>query len=457
MIATTTTATTTPLDHPRSWTARERWVRWWALLLVRAATANADSRPVVVPSSYDPLPLHGNRSSGHNRTAWRVLGCTITDRSLEEEKHHRDGVACFQCIPPRSILPLAGEDGASTRDRRDCCQAMDRFLVHRHNTNIALPPPPPAVSAAAALSYLEGCQRGLMEVPGVPSNHSAASYAINDTVPRIPSHVWMWTHHPVASPEPIPPSWYGADLGSTAHVWTCSVWDDNAQQEIPLSNDKSEPTVPTDKDPTAFRAVVRSALSQSGGMHRNLRHSLRVWLPSGVDTGTVDLLLLVYIPSGMFVNVYDVLDAQRSDLRLTLHTVPGAVIDEEQPEFVSPGHAVYVRIRGNVDRSTALEFATKVHFRYPAPVSGVNTYTRVVLLSPTLVDGTLSATTTTATTMIHRLHVEPEPFPPQPPISAWVSAGREGDLLPVLFGTVGVALVGTLVMFRSISRLVVWD
>jgi PIG-X / PBN1 len=269
-------------------------------------------------------------------------------------------------------------------------------------------------------------------------------------------------------------------------VWSHLVWD-ALQNRVVLDRTNQlesawevlssfhKPALPAESrvEPAHFHASLHSTLSDSGGMHRLLHVVITSHIPpraksSFEETGSweLDLYSLLYLPSGVFVNVHDAFDHPndaRTNLRVQLITVKGATIDEEQPEFASPSHAVLVRIQATVDAAESrpmdakqhtMAFNIKLHLRYPPTISTAGDSTsRLVVLSPYLVSGTLRRTTNVEET--YRWTPPKEDFPRLH--VAWVSAGKQSDAGVVMVVTLLVLLGGTLGMLGGISKIVAWE
>jgi hypothetical protein len=276
------------------------------------------------------------------------------------------------------------------------------------------------------------------------------------------------------------------------------VWDDGRNRTAEEYDGEGPAPRPFEPEGDAvdarfFGAELDSHLSESGGMHRTLRHALTVELPDeearsdaslegdGSARWELELWILLHLPSDVFVNVNDAFEApppqplkgQDWDLRASVVTVQGERIDEEQPEFASRSHAVLLRVRAELlpaDRDSSptaprsLAFATKVHLRYPRPASsGAEPFCRVVVPAPAIVAGTATkragkGPSQTVYRWKHRLsdsHSKRRLAAP-PLLATRVAAGRGGDLPWVALLTLAAALAGGAAMLRDISRVADW-
>jgi hypothetical protein len=272
--------------------------------------------------------------------------------------------------------------------------------------------------------------------------------------------------------------------------WHHVLWDDLQNRTVDPDDATSLPSWQSELEAAGdgakfFDAELDSQLSESGGMHRTLRHSVTLRLPAegarnpaepkdgSSSSWALDMWILLHLPSDVFVNVQDAFEVPLEDklnLRTSLVTVKGALIDEEQPEFASPSHAVLLRVQADVplgenglSRQKSLAFTTKIHLRYPSPTSGGDSFSRIVMLAPTIVSGTIRRSEATGSVLyqwksptsdtksMHRF------APPPPLLVTWMSAGHCEDLPWVTVVTLLVAVLGSIVMWREISRIADWD
>jgi hypothetical protein len=352
-------------------------------------------------------------------------------------------------------------------------------------------------SAAPAQDSTAGGRRpgplldALVELPPVPLAEDGANVAL---APRLPLYALLSIQRRTPPTRAIPPSGAGAPA---ATGWRHVVWDDGRNRTAEADDGEgpaswlSEPEGGGGAgDAKFFGAELDSQLSESGGMHRTLRHALTVELPDeearsdaslegdGSARWELELWILLHLPSDVFVNVHDAFEVPLPpkgrdwDLRASVVTVQGDRIDEEQPEFASRSHAVLVRVQAELlpaDRDSSptaprsLAFATKVHLRYPRPASsGAEPFCRVVVLAPAIVGGTLQRAGKGPSQTVYR-------WKPQlsdshsnrrlaaPPLLATrAAAGRGGDLPWVALLTLAAALAGGAAMLRDISRVADW-
>jgi hypothetical protein len=329
----------------------------------------------------------------------------------------------------------------------------------------------------------------LVELPSVPLPADDAA------APRLPLYALLSIQRRTSPTIAIPPSGAGAPA---ATGWRHVVWDDGRNRTAEADGGEGPAPGPFEPeggggagDAKFFGAELDSHLSESGGMHRTLRHALTIELPDeearndgssegdGSARWELELWILLHLPSDVFVNVNDAFEApppqplkgQDWDLRASVVTVQGERIDEEQPEFASRSHAVLLRVRAELlpaDYGSAarrsLAFATKVHLRYPRPASsGAEPFCRVVMLAPTIVAGTAtrragkgpSQTVYRWKPQLSDSHSKRRLAAP-PLLATRVAAGRGGDLPWVALLTLAAALAGGAAMLRDISRVADW-
>ncbi|KAG7341553.1 glycosylphosphatidylinositol-mannosyltransferase [Nitzschia inconspicua] len=205
-----------------------------------------------------------------------------------------------------------------------------------------------------------------------------------------------------------------------------------------------------------------SALGPNGGMHRLLHHSLP--LRSGISS----YYLYFVVPQGMFIDIDDPLETNSKTTAIPipspdakcsfelyplgspqatafLHLHAAKVCDIEQPAFVSGQHLLVWHIdavEGNNQNN--LEFATKLHFRYPQPSNNL----RQNLNLPKPIFFTLADTSTVGNEKALRLEILER---------VWVAAGNDNDHDWVMWTTVASCLLGVVLMLQDISKISMWD
>jgi hypothetical protein len=205
---------------------------------------------------------------------------------------------------------------------------------------------------------------------------------------------------------------------------------------------------------------LEGSLSASGGMHRTLHQRLHL-APTSVPAnnqsrGVVEVL--VVLPPALFLNVEEAVQVLAPGNVQVRRVWSPAVIDQEEPAFVSPSHAVLLELdfflettgddaMTTTTRTTVVEWNLLLHVRYPSPLPQGADFGLVAVLSP----------------VVWSLHVggvaltSPRPWHTtimgnKEPLYLWVAAGRREHLGITVAVTVAAALVGALVMLRAIVQ-----
>lgn len=392
-------------------------------------------------------------------------------------------VTLFQCYSNKAERPPSSLKYDPSIAREECCRAIQQLASEKEG--------PIADDVRTSLSIQ--CDSRAAGTGGVGSLAEVPALDARAGTNLLPSYVFLHAA-PVTSTTrrqrtALADNEVGAEKRNLT-VWSHLVWD--ALQKRVLLNGTNQlesawevlssfhaPTLPPGPggEPAHFHATLHSTLSDSGGMHRLLHvvitsHILPSMKSSSEETASceLDFHSLFYLPSGVFVNVHDAFDHPndtRTNLRLQLITVKGAIIDEEKPEFVSPSHAILVRIHATIDAAQSplideqhtLSFSMKLHLRYPPSISTAGDFvSRLVVLSPYLVSGTLRMTNAAETYRWtpSREDFASTPMAPQLHV-AWVSAGKQADAGIVMVVTLLVLLGGAMSMLRGISKIVEWD
>jgi hypothetical protein len=399
-------------------------------------------------------------------------------------------VTLFQCYPnyptEAERLPSSFEYDPSIDRRDECCRGVQRLAENEDG--------PLADDFRMTLSIQ--CDKGAAGTQGVGLIAEVPALEVSAGNVLLPSHVLLHAASrtlPTRRQPTAPANAEGdtdSDEALNETVWSHLVWDawqnrvlfDRTDQLESVWEELSSFFTPPNPggEPAHFHASLRSMLSDSGGMHRLLRVVITSHLPPGMKSTSgktglweLDMSSLFYLPSGVFVNVQDAFDHPhdaRTNLRLQLITVEDAIIDEEQPEFSSPSHAVLVRIQATIDEAQfplkcetqhSLSFGMKLHLRYPPSIATIgDSFSRLVIPSPYLLSGTLRRTTTGSEaywwTPLQRDFVAGSQMAPQLH-AAWVSAGKQFDAGFVMVVTLLVLLGGAMSMGSGISKIVVWD
>lgn len=196
-----------------------------------------------------------------------------------------------------------------------------------------------------------------------------------------------------------------------------------------------------------FSASLKSSLSETGGMHRLLHHSITVTCPPTTDTYKASLTMLLFVSEHVFIDVDDPFDSGND-----VSFISKNQIDIEQPAFASPQHVVAVQIHVDereCDYSPApIEFATKLHVRYPPLTS--RGFLDIALPAPFLYQAWLMDSFNNKNYTLRQSSW-------QPPIETRVATGYDGDYTWVVTITILWSLVGSLMLLRSLSKVSKWN
>jgi hypothetical protein len=294
-------------------------------------------------------------------------------------------------------------------------------------------------------------------------------------------------------------------------------------------------TTNTKHPPKAYpwRIQLWTNLSETGGMHRDMYHTIQFQPPPPSSSlpfpsyihNNISLYMLLHIPSDLYLNVEDCFRWEKKQDRFTSHradgtkhsssgsgsssshiqivditvvpnSIPHYVIDQEEPAFVSPSHAilVHVQLLYTVHQDhlpptvVTVEFATKLHVRYPptwapSPPRNVfdphyhrqHNFRSVIIPPPILVSGTIVLMSVDDDDVDDTNHDRSRPMPIPPrripydplvlPAKAvvapqllqlWVAPGHQSHFLYVVWVTITVAMIGSIRMLQDISFVSVW-
>ena len=265
-----------------------------------------------------------------------------------------------------------------------------------------------------------------------------------------------------------------------------------------------------------------SYLDREGGMHRLFHHSFQPIIPDGgIDETKRSFYLFVIVPQGMFIDLDDPFEAAFSgaiesnpipppdtdniniDISATTATTSAAstytvknlngpndekssvlsfraqlhsatLCDIEQPAFVSGQHVLVWEIDNIVTKqqqignlssippTPVIEFATKLHLRYPHPSSTLEEW--IDLSSPLL----FSVLPLSGNQLINeeesevtsKLLLEKQKHHDWNLVfveHVWVAAGKDEDHDWIMTMTISFCLIGVLIMLRDISMVSLWD
>jgi len=277
-------------------------------------------------------------------------------------------------------------------------------------------------------------------------------------------------------------------------LWESSTGDGNNQfQRVPTQTvtpyhkTRFQPPMQNSSQPIITIATkLDSHLSRDGGMHRLFYHKFQSF-ESNDGEDDPNYLIYLTIPKGMFIDLDDPIESTTGSIqslptenngavasvmnhgfvvtasetrkssvlsfRARLHAA--TVCDIEQPAFVSGQHLLIWEIDNIVTRESdttpaVIEFATKLHLRYPHPSSTLEEW--IELPSPLLF-----------TTLKH--------YPPKSSEGyeygynwdldsvdrIWVAAGNDEDHFWIMCMTISFCLIGVVIMLRDISKVSLWD
>ena len=264
------------------------------------------------------------------------------------------------------------------------------------------------------------------------------------------------------------------------HLWTIPLdgdYDDDVQEQNAnrIQKHPAHTVTPyhktTHHDFPMVASKIDSHLGKDGGMHRLFHHRFEVL--ENTDT----YFLYLTIPTGMFIDLDDPIETMTGTLqsiggektngvdsdashsfvvtskdndndndkfsfRARLHAA--TVCDIEQPSFVSGQHLLVWEIDQMKGGAVILEFATKLHLRYPHPSANLEQW--IDLPRPLLFYRSQHSNNKT------QQHWNLE-FAEQ----VWVAAGSDEDHNWIMGMTISFCLIGVGIMLRDVSRVSLWD
>jgi len=410
---------------------------------------------------------------GRDGNAWNAW-CMLEKAPSSSSSHHPQGEACCQVL--RRALMGRKDDSIGVKMGR----ATPDSVFEQCQTDIALVP-----TGSLSSSFLE--TNGLSDL----LIHSIFFWRDDDSELAKPSEKSNSGLFP--PPVPLLPSasqrfvWDDRHgrwlLPSTTLQDVSTDGEDGVKAALDWMLQKDEET--DDKD--RWSVHLESELSESGGMHRDLRHRITVeaasssrikeWHESSA-TAKIAMIMALQIPPDLFVNVEDLFRFETHGISAELVPMESVIIDQEEPAFVSPPHLLLVVV--TVDLSAAeiltaaapstFEFVTMLHVRYPLPFSTNETaaFRLVVLPPPQLLTATLDWDDRDPHSLVMKMYEQvrilnsPSNSAPQQQhnrrlLSLWVAAGHQADYEFTLGVTLLTAVVGAIIMLRDISRVARWD
>lgn len=193
----------------------------------------------------------------------------------------------------------------------------------------------------------------------------------------------------------------------------------------------SSPYLLQQSEPSDDLSIV-SQLSDSGGMHRLLRHQIQ----SKVESVKAYYVFLT-VPNSMFV---DLDDSHEGLGALRVHAA--GICDIELPAFASRQYVIVFELPSR--QNSFLEFASKIHLRYPYP-------SETRLQTAYLPDPQLIATAKDGSLLFCKLRQE------HPWGHFLIAAGSGNDYFFVMWATVFVCCVGVVIMMYDMSLVSKWD
>lgn len=252
--------------------------------------------------------------------------------------------------------------------------------------------------------------------------------------------------------------------------------------------------------PSLIPLELKATFDSGGGMHRRLHHSFPIvqeGVATDVSNGKTTFFIFVVVPQGMFIDLDDPLEAvtlkaatvvdaptpsassegTRRDfvfttvddpdmlVTATLHTA--AVCDIEQPAFVSGQHILVweLSVRRTptalsssepVSVAPVVEFATKLHLRYPHPRPSNEEW---IDLPRPMMFAVVDAVDEDESILAENLQIIVAAPDWQLEIAerVWVATGKDEDHDVVMGVTIASCLIGVVLMLREISRVSIWD
>jgi hypothetical protein len=322
---------------------------------------------------------------------------------------------------PKLLALCYGQAGVT---KESCCDAIQKAAK-----NLSVTTPTPTTQCLKKIAVM--------------AHHYPNS---NETLPvSTPTYIaWIYPaavdhlDHGVASRH----RFFPPDSHTISGLTKQAFWEGKNADDIQIDT-----TIPHDSFENTYR--IESWLNEKEtGMHRQIHH--RIFATTNTTT---TIFVLIYIPSDLFVNTEDLLEVHPLNNSLTadvhfLLAGPDCVIDQEEPEFVSPPHALLLKITLPASPGEQqIAFSIKIHVRYPQP--SIHRFRSVVVPPPILLlvrdeDSEIG----------HSIHPLPVHGYPQ---EMWISTGNSQHLYFVAVSSVVASLVGAILMFRDIARVSSWE
>ena len=241
-----------------------------------------------------------------------------------------------------------------------------------------------------------------------------------------------------------------------------------------------------------MKGIIKGDLSEKGGMHRSFRQTIELAMPWNrrlSDRTHVSVNATVFLPisENIFIDADDAMltdylkgsnlngstlcqlrsqnSAEISYVMCNIDFINAEVIDVEQPSFASRPYVVAFQIMASFELSGsnnddelrfAIEYGTRIHVRYqePAQNSTNNDLVPVTIQPPVLYSATAKLDGAARSTLFS-LDLNAVQFAADPVVFR-VSTGRQSDYWIVTIATMGTALVGGILLLRSIDSISTW-
>lgn len=244
------------------------------------------------------------------------------------------------------------------------------------------------------------------------------------------------------------------ELSLTQFLWTIHIQYHEGMQLTQKAQEAGDTLFPLMLQPShpTPHLSLQSNLSQTGGMHRLFHHQLQT-----LNSAETSYIFLT-IPKSMFVDLDDAIELDDDENGVFVHFA--ATCDIEQPSFTSGQHVIALEINhlgrrhssSNVASTVSIvvDFATKLHFRYPEPCQ--DSHQSAHLFMPLLLTKVSGQSVTWLTEgsesnrMISRL-----------PQTLTVPAGSDDDHTVVMWTTMLIGFAGMLLILHDFGQVSVWD
>ena len=371
---------------------------------------------------------------------------------------------------------FSSDNQASRRPTKEaCCDSIVKVWQDNDNTNLF------SGQTISSSSIYQQCVMEIAQVPSIGSDTTEQIENPDDTAKF---------------------SWVVSNTTKSAVKSTSieqSLWKpgNRDQKELerkrvhtitPYHKTRLQPSIQNNFQPTpAIACKLDSHLGENGGMHRLFHHSFQLLGSPTTDYSTYFLYLT--IPKGMFIDLDDPIEPTMGTIQsmpmeinddfasntshsfvTTITTQPqnrkssvlsfrarlhaAVVCDIEQPSFVSGQHLLIWEIdkilTANDNMPLVIEFASKVHLRYPHPSPSMVEW--IDLPSP-LLFAAVNSDSVVLNTVLGQNHGWGLGIAER----VWVAAGKGEDHNWIMGMTICFCLFGVAIMLRDISKVSLWD